>query len=80
MQWRQKDGEDNSKARAACVGEGLPPIPPKLVERIKKGDLVKICKLISEFWMVNKGKEDVPAQRVAWSKGSKHSQNIHMWL
>ena len=77
VQRRQKDGVGSSKAQAVCVREGLPPVPPKLVERIEKGDLVKMCKLIPEFWMVHKGEEDVPAQRVAWSKGSKQSQNIH---
>ena len=80
VQWRQRDGEGNSKARAAYVGEELPPVPPKLVERIEKGDFVEMCELIPEFWMVHRGEEEVPAQRAARSKGRKQSQNIHVWL
>ena len=58
----EAEGWKGSKAWAARVGEGPPPAPPKLVERIEKGDLAEMCELIPEFWMVHKGKEDVVAQ------------------
>ena len=62
------------------MGEGLPPVPPKLVERIERGDFVEMCELIPEFWMAHKGEEEAPTQRVAQSKGRKQSQNIYVWL
>ena len=34
----------------------------------------------SGVWVVHRGEEEVPAQRVAWSKSRKQSQDIHMWL
>lgn len=79
-QRRQKGGEDCNKARPAYVGEGLPPVPPKLVVRIERGEFVEMCELIPEFWMVHTGEDDVPAQRVVRSKGRKQSQNIYVWL
>ena len=79
-QQRQRSVEVSSKAQAAYVGEGLPPVPPKLMERIERGDFMEMCELIPEFWMAHKGIEEGPTQRVARSKGRKQSQNIYVWL
>lgn len=43
---------DHSKIQDICVGEGLPLIPPKLVERIERGDYIEMFELIAEFGMV----------------------------
>lgn len=79
-QQKQKGAGDTNKSRAAYVGEGLPPVPSKLVERIERGDFVEMCELIPEFWMVHTGEDETPAQRVARSKGRRQSQNIYVWL
>ena len=42
------------RSRRHYVGKGLPPVPPKLVERIERGDFIEMCELIPEFWMVHR--------------------------
>ena len=42
VQQRQRSVEVSSKAQAAYVGEGLLPVPPKLVEMIERGDFVDV--------------------------------------
>ena len=61
------------------MGEGLPPVPPQLDERIERGDFIEMCELIPEYWMVQKG-EEAAAERMTRIRGRKQSQDIHVWV
>ena len=34
-----------------CVGEGLLPVPERLAARIRRGEFIEMCELISEYWL-----------------------------
>ena len=62
------------------MGDGLPPVPPKLADRIGKGEYIELCDLLPEFWITPRSEEEVASQRLARSKGRKRTQEIHVWL
>ena len=78
FQHNQADQGKDSKVQAIHVGEGLPPVPSQLVERIERGDFIEMCELIPECWMVEKGKE-ASAQWMICNRGRKQSQDILVW-
>ena len=75
---RQEDS--SGQGLEAYMGEGLPPVPQKLVERIQKGEFVKMCELLPEFWIAPREGEDMSGLKTAKSKGRKHTQEICVWL
>ena len=39
------------------MGEGLPPIPQKLVDKIRHREYVERAEMLPEFWPLRKGEE-----------------------
>jgi len=62
------------------VGDGLPPVPQKIVEQIHKGEYIEMCELLPEFWMAPREGEESATQRTAKSRGRRQTQDIHVWL
>lgn len=62
------------------IGEGLPPVPQKLVDRIQKGEFIEMCELLPEFWIAPREGEEASGLKLAKSKGRKHTQDICVWL
>ena len=75
----QTNREADRGAQAIYVGEGLPPVPPPLVEKIQGGEFVEMCELIPEYWIIQKG-DEASAQRMTRTRGRKQSQNILVWV
>jgi len=78
-------GENHSvdklwQGREAYVGDGLPPVPQKIVERIDKGEYIEMCELLPEFWMAPRESEESAAQRTAKSRGRRQTQDVCVWL
>ena len=78
LQHKQADRREDGKVQAIYMGEGLPPVPPQLVESIERGDSIEMCELIPEYWMVQK-EEEASAQRMTRNRGRKQSQDILVW-
>ena len=34
-----------------CLGEGLPPVPAKLVEKIRRGNFIEMYELLPDLWL-----------------------------
>ena len=62
------------------IGEGLPPVLPRLASKISKGEFMDMCDLLPEFWVTPHSEEEVASQRSARSRGRKRTQEIHVWL
>ena len=60
----------------AYVGEGVPPVPPKLVTRIHRLDFVEMGELLPEFW-VESNREVDPDRR---PRRSRKVTDIFTWL
>ena len=68
-----------STLKATFLGDGFPPIPAKLAERICRWEYIDISDLLPEFWPDQKAEEGT-AKRVNWSSAKKRVQNINVWL
>jgi len=62
MQYRHIDSY-RSKVQDIYVGDGLPLVPAKLVERIEKVDYVEMYELIPKLWVVHTAEEEASTQR-----------------
>ena len=60
------------------VGEGLPPVPVKLAERIRRWDYVDMAELLPEFWPV--AKPDDTDGRKAGQKKPRQITDFSTWL
>lgn len=40
-----------------CLGEGLPPVPVKLVKKIRKGDFIEMHELLPDLWLQTEDRE-----------------------
>ena len=54
-----------STPRATFLGDGLPPIPAKLMERLRRGEFINMSDLLPEFWPDQKAEEGT-AKRANW--------------
>ena len=43
-------GTNQSSGTGLYIGEGLPPVPPKLAEKIRRWEFVDMSELLPEFW------------------------------
>lgn len=68
-----------STLKATFLGDGLPPIPARLAERICRWEYVDMSDLLPEFWPDQKAEEGT-AKRVNRSSAKKRVQDINVWL
>ena len=83
-------GEDNNAAEAnsnkdktqkvesgVYIGEGLPPVPIKLVQRIWRWDFVDMAEMLPELW--TRGTDENPTKALA-TRVRHPVTNIKTWL
>ena len=58
------------------VGEGLPPVPPKLAERIKRWEYIEMSELLPEFW----SKPDDMDNKQAAARRRRQVTEIFTWV
>ena len=69
-----KAGQDQTlTGEGVYIGEGLPPVPPKLAKRIRSGEFVEMKELLSEI--CTRGDVEPEAKR-----RSRHAHDIFTWL
>ena len=61
------------------VGDGLPPVPKRMVDRIHKGEYIETGDLLPEFWVAPREGEEATAQRLARNRGRRRTQDICVW-
>ncbi len=59
------------------VGEGLPPLPRTVVERISEWKYVDMAEMLPEFWALLKGEDD---SKKAVARCPKQVTDFHTWL
>lgn len=67
-----------SKGSGVFVGEGLPPVPARLVERIRQWEYVEMCELLPELLADQKG--EGAGRKLSRVRGRKQVQEITAWL
>ena len=60
------------------VGEGWPPIPQKLVDKIRHREYVEMSEMPPEFWPLGKGEEKESKRSPA--RRPKQVTDFHTWL
>ena len=60
------------------VGEGLPPIPQKLVDKIRHREYVEMAVMCPEFWPLGKGEEK--KSKMSPARRPKQKTDFHTWL
>ena len=65
--------------KGTFLGDGLPPIPAKLTERICRWEYIDMSDLLPEFWPDQKAEEGT-AKRANRSTAKKRVQDINVWL
>ncbi len=60
------------------MGEGLPPVPPRLVEKIVRREFVDMGDLLPEFWAANR--LDEGDRKEARTRRSRQVTDIFTWL
>ena len=61
------------------MGEGLPPVPGRLVDRIRRWEYIEMCELLPELLADQKG-GDGAGKQMSRAKGRKRVQEIAVWL
>ena len=61
------------------VGDGLPPVPKRMVDRINKGEYIEMGDLLPEFWVAPREGEEAAAQKLARNRGRRQTQDICVW-
>ena len=61
------------------VGDGLPPVPPKLAKKIRRGDFVEMGELLPEFWSSWK-EEDGESRKGLKPRKTRTVTDIHTWV
>lgn len=61
------------------VGEGLPPVPSRLAERIRRWEFVEMCELLPEL-LANQKVGDSDTKQPGRARGRKRVQEIGVWL
>ena len=60
------------------VGDGLPPVPPKLATKIRRGDFVEMGKLLPEFWSSWKEEDGESRKGLKPQKNSNGDGHPHL--
>ena len=68
-----------SSSAGVFMGEGLPPVPGRLVERIRKWEFLEMYELLPELLTDQKGGEG-GARQTSRARGWKRVQEVSVWL
>ena len=60
------------------VREGLPPIPQKLVDKIRHREYIEMAAMLPEFWPLGKGEEK--KSKMSPARRPKQMTDFHTWL
>ena len=69
-----------AKSDGVFLGDGLPPVPAKLAERIGRWEYIEMYKLLPEFWPSQKATEEGTSKCSNRSTAKKRVQDINVWL
>ena len=69
----------STRGAGVFMGEGLPPVPGRLVERIRRWEFVEMFELLPELLADQKAGEDTVRQP-SRARGRKRVQDIGVWL
>ena len=76
--WSQSGFAFGFALSGVYVGEGLPPIPQKLVDKIRHREYVEMAEMPPEFWPLGKGEEKESKRSPA--RRPKQVTDLHTWL
>ena len=64
------------------IGEGLPPVPPKLAEKIRRWEFVDMAELLPEFWSLplTTKSEGQPVTQPSPSRRSRKVTDLASWV
>ena len=65
-------------SKGIYIGDGLPPVPPKLAAKIQKGEFVDMGELLPEFWAT--AKDDEGAKPDLKSRRGRKVTDIFTWV
>ena len=60
------------------MGDGIPPVPPKLAAKIRRGEFVEMGELLPEFWSGPR-EDDSDTRREARARRSRKVTDIYTW-
>ena len=63
----------------AYVGDGMPPVPEKLVNKIRRWEFMEMGELLPEFWVGPKEVEGEPGKE-KWLRQGRKVTEIFAWL
>ena len=66
-------------ATGVYIGDGLPPVPPALAAKIRRGAFVDMGELLPEFWALSK-EDDGNMRGEAKVRRSRKVTDIFTWL
>ena len=72
-------GGSLGKGAGVFMGEGLPLVPGRLVDRIRRWEYIEMCELLPELLADQKG-GDGAGKQMSRAKGRKRVQEIAVWL
>ena len=61
------------------LGVGLPPIPPRLVAKIRRGDFVEMHELLPDYWWALESEQEAAVQK-SHSAGRQWVLDIRVWV
>ena len=73
---KREPSREVQKPSGIFVGDGLPPVPSKLAEKIRRGEFVEMHELLPEFWAVQR-MEGLTQKTL---KVTKRVRDILVWL
>ena len=66
------------RSGGSYVGEGLPPVPQKLADRIRRWEFVDMAEMLPEFWPI--AKADQSEKNKPHTRRPKQITDFHNWL
>lgn len=71
-----------SSGTGIYIGEGLPPVPPKLAEKIRKWEFVDMAELLPEFWSLPPAikSEGQPITQPSLPRRSRKVTDLASWV
>ena len=66
------------RSGGSYVGEGLPPVPQKLADRIRRREFVDMAEMLPEFWPIAKAEEN--EEKKPRIRRPKQVTDFHTWL
>ena len=82
LPWAGGSG-DVSSSTGVYIGEGLPPVPQKLAERIRRWEFIDMAELLPEFWGLTpsaKEPEGKPNPQQTAGRRPRRVTDIASWI